>query len=171
VVAEARGLDEKTAQLKIPLKIVVRQPSRLHCWGPHLAGAGGLLLLGFMIYGFVTPSRFTPRVGLMISPEEDTQEGFFHSIRAQRGTRSGFFRDARIYLARDYRFTPRAAGAVARLRADRQQVRLKPMEGNSLWRRTADDGWEPLPPDESFMRLGTLYRDELSTLFFELRNG
>jgi hypothetical protein len=170
LLVEAPGPDQGLAKLEVPLALQVEKSPWLRCWGPALAGAFGLVLLGVVIHGFVSPSRFGPRIGVVLSPEEDMSEGFFHAIRAQRGSGSGFYRDARIYVTRDYRLTGKAAGAAARLRAEGKQVSLQPLPGASLLRQTADGDWEPVPAEEGRMRAGVVYRDEMKTLFFELGN-
>ncbi|MCP3959683.1 MAG: hypothetical protein GY719_17685 [bacterium] len=50
-------------------------------------------------------------------------------------------------------------------------MRIQPLAGSNIWRRNAEDTWERLPPEESPARFGVVYKDELGTLFFELRNG
>ncbi|MEE8526183.1 MAG: hypothetical protein V3T72_19775, partial [Thermoanaerobaculia bacterium] len=168
---EAKSLDQSTAVLQIPVALVVVRSSWLQCWWPALATALGIALGLTVIHGFVSPSRFPPRLGVRISPEDDVNEGFLHPIRATRGTRRGFYRDARVYVASDFRLRAKAAGTLARLRAHGQQVRIKPVAGTTVWRQTADGDWVALPADESPARRGVLYRDDLETIFFELRNG
>lgn len=165
---EAPGPTGATTSLEVPLRLRVEASPWLRCFGEALVGVGGLIVLGIVIHGLVSPSRFGPRVGVVLSPEEDLGEGFFHPIRAQRGSGSGFYRDARIYVGRDYRLTSRAAGSLARLRATKTRVLIEP--AGSLLRRTADGEWEPVPAEESWMRPGVTYRDEGGTVFFELTN-
>ncbi len=171
LLIEATGPDQKPTSLEIPLAAVVVESSWLECWWPALATALGVVLAATGIYGFVSPSRFPPRVGVVLSPEEDMSEGHFHAIRAQRGSGSGFYRDARVYVTPDYRITGHGSGALVRLRAEGRQVRIQPISGATVWRRTAADEWEPLPAEESRMPFGTVYRDDLRALYFELRNA
>lgn len=171
VVLSTTAPDGSPVQLRVPVTVRIVEDSWLHCWWPVLALTGGLLLTGIVIHGFWSPSRFAPRVGLILSQDEDVDaEGFFHPIRAQRGSGSGFYRDARIYLHPDFRLSRRSGGALARLRADGSRVRLRALPGASLQRHTADGDWEPVPPEETPIRFGQLFRDDGSRLFFELRN-
>lgn len=163
--------DNRPVRSLIPLAVEIIEDPWLHCWWPVLALGIGILLTGIVFYGFWSPSRFPPRLGVVLSPEEEMSEGFFHPIRAQRGSGSGFYRDARIYICQDFRLSGRARGALARLRAAGKQVRLQPTEGAQLLRRTLDDEWEPLPSEEAPVRFGTIYKDQLGVLFFEIRNG
>lgn len=171
ILLESTGKGGRTARLQIPLSIRIRPDPWLHCWWPLLAAVSAALLTGVIAYGFISPSRFAPRIGVVLSQEEDMAEGFFHAIRAQRGSRSGLYRDARIYIHPNFRLSGKAAGALARLRAGNSQVRIQPQPGVSVQRRTIDDQWEALPSGESPARMGTVYRDEMGTIFFELRTG
>ncbi len=164
---EAKGAEQTTARLQVPVALVIRESTWLQCWWPLLASLLGVALGGVVVHGFVSPARFPQRLGVQLSPEEDIHEGFFYPIRARRG----FYRDARVYVTHDHRLRRKAAGALVRLRADGQVVRIKPASGATVWRQTADGEWQHLPAGESPARLGHLFRDDLETIFFELRNG
>lgn len=167
---EAHDAEGQPLRLALPISVVVVPDPWLVCWWPFLAAAVGAVLLGIVIYGFVSPSRFPPHLGVVISPEENLEEGFFHHIRSQRGSGSGFFRDARIYLV-PFQLTGRAQGAVARLRAENGRVLIRPVAGTPLWRRSIDDSWEPVPAEETPARAGALYRNELKSFFFAVRGS
>ena len=141
------------------------------CWWPVLVGLGVAAIVGILVHGYWAPSRFPPRLGVVLSPEEDIEEGFWHSIRGQRGAGVGFYRDARIHITSDFRLTSSERGALACLRAQRGQIKIAPAAGTAVWRQNLDGEWEPLPAEESTARYGVVYRDELGTLFFTLRNG
>jgi|GEM_PF-1156345 len=143
----------------------------LRCWWPVLVLGLGLGLVGVVVHGFWSPSRFSRRLGVVLSPEEDMTEGYPHSIRQCRGTGVGFYRDATVYVRDDFRLSGKARGSIARFRADGSRVRIRPEPGASIWRRTADDEWERLPPEETPARFGTTYRTDPPTLFFELTNA
>lgn len=169
VVISGVGGDGSPRRLEVPLTAEIIPDPWLECWWPVLAALAGAGLAAFVAYGFWSPSRFAPRVGVVLSQEEDMSEGFFHPIRATKGSGSGFYRDAMVYIG-DFRLTPRPAGALARLRAHRNQVRLRPMPGTTLWRQSLDGEWSPLDPDEATVRSNMIYRNDSGTLFFELRN-
>ncbi len=164
---EAKGPEQTTARLQVPLALVVRESTWLQCWWPALASLLGIALGGVVIHGCFSPSRFPSRLGVQLSPEEDMHEGFFYPIRARRG----FYRDARVYVTHDHRLRRKAAGALVRLRADGQVARIKPASGATVWRQTADGEWERLGAGESAARVGHIFRDDLESVFFELRNG
>ncbi len=168
---EAAGAPGGAQTLTVPLTVEVIADPWLRCWWPVLAALLGALLCAVIVYGFVSPSRFPPRLGVVLSPEMDLTEGFFHPIRAQRGSGSGFFRDARIFIRPDFRLSASPTGALARLRAHGPQVRLQPLHGNTVLRLGAEGTFEPLPPEEVSARFGVIYRNELGNLYFEVRNG
>ena len=163
--------DQPQPRAVTPLAVEVVADPWLHCWWPILAAAIGAVALGITLYGFWSPSRFPPRLGVVISPEVDMTEGYFHPIRAQRGSGSGFYRDARIYVSHDFRLSSKARSGLARLRADGNQVRIQSTAGASLWRQTVEGDWEKQPSAETAARFGDVYKDELGLVFFEIRNG
>ncbi len=102
ILVEAPELEEPTVRLRVPVEVTVIETPGLICWWPVLASIlGGVVVLG-IIYGFVSPARFRPRLGVVLSPEEDMSEGFFHPIRQTRGSGAGFYRDARIHVPRPF---------------------------------------------------------------------
>ncbi len=171
IVIAATGPDGQPIRTTIPIVAEIVPDSWLHCWWPVLAAAVGTIVAAIVIHGFWSPSRFSPRLGVVLSPEEDIAEGFFHPIRGQRGSSSGFYRDARIFICGDFRLSGRPRNAIARLRADRRQVRITPAGGSVVWRRRSDGEWEQIPLNESVVRFGDLYRNDPGSLFFELRNA
>ena len=169
LVVSGLGADHTPRRLEMPLAVEVIPDPWLKCWWPVLAALGLAALAGFVIHGFWSPSRFASRLGVQISQENDMSEGFFHSIRGTRGAGSGFYRDALIYVG-DFQLTAKPGGALARLRAHRNQVRIRPANGMTLWRQAQDNEWEQVPSEETTVRSGVIYRNDHGTLFFEIRN-
>ena len=162
----------RSVETTVALAVEVVADSWFVCWLPVLASAAVCLLATGVVYGYVSPSRFPPRLGVVLAPEEDLeQEGFFHPLRAERAARSGFYRDARIHVTPDFRLSGKADNALARLRAEGKLVRIEPVAGAALWRQNADGGWERLAPGESTARSGVVYKNEMASLFFTVRNG
>lgn len=171
LLLNAVGPDGQPRRMTVPVTVEIVPDPWLHCWWPVLAAVLGLILVGIIVYGYWSPSRFPPRLGVVLSPEEDMNEGFFHPIRAHRGSGSGFYRDAAIYVCQDFRLSSKSHNALARLRADHKLVRIEPASGAGVWRQNAEGAWEQIPPGESTARFGHIYRNDPATLFFELRNA
>lgn len=171
IVLTGTSADGKPVRLAVPVTAEIVPDPWLHCWWPVIAAVLGVLLVGIIIHGYWSPSRFPPRLGVVLSPEEDINEGFFHPIRAHRGSGSGFYRDASIYICQDFRLSNKPHNALARLRADHKLVRIESLSGAGVWRQNAEGDWEQIPAGESTARFGHLYRNDPATLFFELRNA
>ena len=160
--------DGKIEQLRIPVRASITPDAWWHCWWPAVAALGGLLLGGFVFYGFWSPFRFARGVGVMMAQEEGLDaEGFFYPIRGQPGSGSGFYRDAVVYVCQDFRVSGKPVNPLVKLRAGRKQVRMKPMA--SLWRRTLEGEWNEVPAEEAAVRTGVLYRNDSGSLYFEIR--
>lgn len=155
----------------VPLSLAIAAEPWLVCWWPVLALGAVVAGVAVGVHGYVSPARFAPRLGIWLSPEIDPAEGFFHPIRAIRGTGSGFYRDAAVYVCRDFRLAAKGGDALARLRARPGGVHISPVPGAGVYRQTAEGGWEELPSAGSSGRSGTLYRNESASLFFEVRQG
>ena len=166
--ADANG---QPVRHSVPIELAITEDPWLHCWWPVLAAAAAALLTGIVIYGFWSPSRFSAKLGVLLSPEEDMNEGFFHPIRAQRGTGSGFYRDARVYVRPDFRLSASAKGELARLRADGRRVFIRPATAATVYRQNFDGAWEALPTEETTVHFGVVYKDSMGGVYFELRNG
>jgi hypothetical protein len=155
--------------IRVPLVATVIAPAWYVCWRAEI----GLLLLlvagAFIGGGIYTPSRFRRGVGVQIGNTTRIDEGVLYLIRAVRGSRSRFYRDARVYLTMDYRVTAKPRGAVARFRAEKQSVMMRPEAGTRLFRRAVGTKWEPVEEGEVPMEPGVLYRAGESQLYFEFR--
>jgi len=171
ILLTGTGADGRPIRTTVPVTAEIVADPWLHCWWPVLAFVAALLVSAVVVHGYWSPARFPARLGVVLSPEEDINEGFFHPIRGQRGSRSGFYRDARIYICQDFRLAGKSRNALARLRAHGQTVRIEALPGAALLRQNADGVWEPIPPGESAARYGDLYRNEHGTLFFQVRNA
>ncbi|MBL8213825.1 MAG: hypothetical protein JNK87_24115 [Bryobacterales bacterium] len=167
VSARASGGEDRT---DVPVNLEVVPGPWLACYWKWLAAGVSLLLAGVIIYGFIWPAGFGPRLGVQLSPEIDLSEGCFHILRQQPGSRIGFYRHARVFVRSDYRITGKSkAGALARLRAGRRGMFIQPVAGQSLWRQRMDGEWERLGPEETPVRESITYRNEDRTVFFDLR--
>jgi hypothetical protein len=164
IFVEGINFKDQILHSEIILSVKIFAETWITCWWPVIAVLIGGLAIIFIIYGIISPTRFSPRLGIMLSPEEDMEEGFFHPIRVG----SGFYRDARVYICQDFRLAKKSNNALACIRANDH---IQPFGGNNILRQTADGEWENLPQKETKARFGVVYKDEMGTLFFEIRNG
>lgn len=157
--------------LSIPVAITVQADPWIVCWWPAVVATVTGMLVAFIVFGYVLPSRFSGRLGVQISTESDMNEGFFHPIKAQRGTGVRFYRDAICYVCSDYRLDGSAKNAIAKLRANGRLTKISAVDGTTLWRLRTDGEWEKLPPGELSLSAATVCRNDESNLYFELRTG
>lgn len=157
------------AEVAMPIDLRVTATPWWICLLPWFIALAALLSAGLIAWGFVAPARFPRQLGVQLADEEDVEQGFFLLLRAQQDAGSGFYRDARAWVRADYRVCGQPSGAVARLRAGRGVVRIMPMRGAVVLWQNAEGDWEPLPPQETLARVGTLYRSETGGLYFMLR--
>ena len=166
----AHQTDGKVQTAESPIQIEIVPDPWYICWKVELLTALGLVLSGIIAYGFISPYRFGRRVGVQMSPEEDLSEGFYFPLRAARGSRAGFYRDARLYMTEDFRVNGRKSGGFVRLRAGGSTVRIRPENGRAVYRQQADGSWELLSShQETIARPGSIYRNDGRTLFFDVR--
>jgi hypothetical protein len=155
--------------IRVPIVATVIAPAWYVCWRDEI-GLLVLLLTGaFIVAGVYLPSRFRRGVGVQVSNTLRIDDGVLYLIRAVRGSRSRFYKDARVFLTMDYRVTGKPRGAVARFRADKQTIMMRPEAGARLFRRATGTKWEPVEEGEIPMEPGVLYRAGESQLYFEFR--
>jgi hypothetical protein len=163
------GVDQRA---EIPLHLQIVPTAWYICWRREIFAFLGLLALGIILHGFLSPFSFGRHIGVQLSQVEDLNEGFFYRLRPQPGSRSGFYRDASLFLTEDFRIVRRRSAGFVRLRAFRNQVRLLPENGRTVMRQEADGTWEPLAPGKEIVaRPGVLFRNGSSTLYFDIRSG
>ena len=169
VVAAVDGHGQ-TLRAAVPIRVEIVADHWLRCWWPVIAVILLALLAAFVLYGVIGPARFPRTLAVILSPEADLDEGYPFNIRAQKGARSGFYRDARIHITTDFQLRRSATGALVRLRADRLGVYILPLPGTAVLSLDADNRWEPVSTEqETKVRFSTLYKNAAGTLFFEFR--
>jgi len=171
VQVRTRSGDGPDQRLDLRLRVATTPLAWFVCLLPFLILAALLLLAAFVVWGFVSPARFPRTLGVVLSPEEDLNEGFLQLVRARKGTGSGFYRDARCFITADFRLSGKRNGALVGLVAGRPRPRFKLLDGQPILRRNPEGAWEPLGETDSLVQFGELYRNEAATLYFELRNA
>ena len=128
-------------------------------WGWLILGILLLLLLLFLIAGYVLPQRFQGALALVYVPDrEELDEQTPQPVKQWRGVRIGFYRNARAFLHPDFRLSGNPQGALASLHAERGGAHVMPGRGLSLFRETLDADWEGVPPQGRRVRAGDVYR-------------
>jgi hypothetical protein len=156
--------------VRVPLRVHVVEDCWYWCWRYEIAL---VLISAVVIYiagGIYFPSRFRAGVGVQISDSPRLDQGVFYLLRRVRGARSGFYRDARVFVTPDYRVTAKARQGVVRLRAHAAGVMIRPESGASLARQSSALTWEPVQHEQA-MEPGVPYRAGQDRLFFELRTN
>lgn len=154
--------------VRIPLRVNVVGDAWYYCWRYELSLLAIVTLTSFIAGGIYMPARFGRGAGVQIADTSRLDEGVFYLLRRVRGSRSGFYRDAQVFVTQDYRVTAQRRNAVVRLRAHQAGVLITPELGASVARRGFGLTWEPLQAEEP-MQPGVPYRSGNSRLFFELR--
>jgi hypothetical protein len=171
VTLSAPGPGGRLEVLEVPIELVVKPDAWLVCFWWIPASIAAAIALAILIYGYIWPFSFGPQLKVWISPEDDMDEGFPHSVRQVPGTRKGFYRHARVYICLDHRLSGKAGGAFVRLEARGRGALIQPWGGQKVYRQNVDGDWDPIPQNESNLYTGTVYRNELATVFFEVRRS
>lgn len=171
----ARHLDltaERTGgreTIRVPLVMEVVPDAWYYCWRYEIAGALATIATGFIWAGVYLPSRFRRGLGVQLGDTPRVDDGVAYLIRTVRGSRAGFYRDARVFITSDHQVVGRSRHALIRLRARGGSVMMRPELGTKIWRQSTGRRWEPVDDVEGPMELGALYRAGENRLFFELR--
>ena len=128
-------------------------------WGWLILLILGLLLLLFVIMGFILPHRFRRGLALVFVPEyEDLDEQTPQPIRQWSGTGIGFYRHARAFLHANFRVSGKPRGALAGLFASGSSTRIVPGRGQALYRELLDGDWDPVESGGRTVRPGEVFR-------------
>jgi hypothetical protein len=169
---EIRGEDASGApvSISVPVQVEVVPDPWLSCYWWIPAGALLILVLAWYIHGWMWPSSFSRLMVVWVSAEEDIDEGVPIPIRSVKGSRKRWRRHARVFVCMDFSVRGRAQGAIVRLEADGERVRITPMSGTIL--RLDDDGeWVPISETNPWIMFGQPHRNEDGSVYFELRRS
>lgn len=154
------------AAVTVPARAEVAETGWLRCWWPWLALAAGVLVLVWLIVGFVRPHDFEPSACVYVAGSElGLKRASALVLREVPGGRRGFYRNARMCLnaGGDFVRAPRAAVLVLEAGAG-SSTRFASAGG--LERKVQRTGkWEPVPVEEftagytpnTLYRVGSLY--------------
>ncbi len=129
-------------------------------WGWLVLLILGVLLVVFIIYGYIKPYRFAPELAVSYAPEySDLDDQIPQPIKQWRDVGIGFYRNAWACLQPDFRISRKTRNALAILRAAARRSSLVfPANGHSLFRQTSEGDWEPVPLTGQRVQAGDVYR-------------
>lgn len=155
----AAGTQAKEHAIPVRLRWQVKGLSFWQRWGWLILTILGVLLLLFVIGGFVLPQRFQGGLAVVFVPERiELDEQSPQPVRQWKGVGIGFYRNARAFLHPDYRLSGTPQGALASLQAGKAGTHVSPGRGLSLYRETLDTDWETVPVQGRHARAGDVYR-------------
>ncbi|MDQ3281414.1 MAG: hypothetical protein M3Q69_08380, partial [Acidobacteriota bacterium] len=158
---ELRVSGSDAAEHRVPVKLrwKVHGLTFWQRWGTLILAIIGVLLLLFIIAGYIVPQRFQGGLAVVFVPERDElDEQIPQPLKQWRGVGIGFYRNARAFLHPDFRLSGNAHGAIASLHAEKAGARVLPGRGMSLFRETLGADWEIVPADGRRARGGDVYR-------------
>jgi hypothetical protein len=138
-------------------------------WGWLILMILGILLVLFIILGFVLPKRFQSSLAVAFVPDRrELDEQTPQPVAQWKGVGIGFYRNARAFLHSNFRLSGNPGGALAGLFAEPAGTRVKPGRGSSLFRETLDGDWESVEGEGRRARGGDVYRIGDSGPFFRI---
>jgi hypothetical protein len=153
------GSDAAEHRVPVQLRWKVNGLSFWERWGWLIVLILTMLIVVFVICGFVLPQRFQGAFAVAYAPErEELDEQTPQPVKQWKGVRIGFYRNARAFLHPDFRLSGNPQGALASLHAERGGARVMPCRGMSLHRETLDGDWEGTPAEGRRARAGDVYR-------------
>ena len=153
------GSDSAEHRVPIRLRWTVEGLTFWQRWGWLILSILGVLVLLFIVGGYVLPKRFSGTLAVTFVPERDElDEQTPQPVRQWKGVGIGFYRNARAYLHPDFRLSGRPQGALACLHAERGGPQVLPGRGAALWRETIDGDWDAVPAPGRRARAGDVYR-------------
>lgn len=174
-----RGFGSETLRLRLKTPLVDREVEAVvrvgeelgfwARWGWLVLLVLAVLVLLFVIAGYILPDRFQPSLAVVFVPErEELDEQSPQPVRQWRGVGVGFYRHARAYLHPDFRLSGNPRGALAALVATKGGTRVFPSKGMSLHREALDGSFEPVAPEGRAAHQGDVYRVGERGPFFRL---
>jgi hypothetical protein len=153
------GSQEPDHTVAIRLRWQVHGLSFWQRWGWLILLILAILIVLFIVCGYLVPQRFQNGLAVVFVPERDElEEQTAQPVRQWKGVGIGFYRDARAYLHSDFRLSGNAQGAIASLHAEKGGTQVMPGRGMALYRETLEADWEGVPAQGRRARGGDVYR-------------
>lgn len=168
-------LEIKTAEGKKDLAAIrfrwqVQSLSFWERWGSLILILLAILVISFIVYGYVRPTRFPRELAVTFVPDYEDLDTSPQPLSRWPGVGTGFYRDAKAFLHADFRISGKSKGALAMLKASKQGVWLVPL-GASLFREIDLSEWEELSASGRLMRPAVYYRFSDRGPFFRVSSG
>ena len=164
-------LTVKGAGGSAPLRLTwkVRPLTFWERWGRLILFVLLVLLVFFVIYGYVKPYRFPPALAISYAPQmSELDDQTPQPVRMWRGVGIGFYRDERACLQESFRLNGNVKTAVAILQAGpRRAIFVKPA-ARSVFREAGFHEWDQIPATGQRAGQGEIYRVGDSGPYFRL---
>jgi nidogen-like len=165
----------ETAQGKQPVATVLLQwkveaLSFWERWGWLILALCIILLVVFIVYGYIRPHRFPRDLALTFVPDYGDLDTSPQPLSQWRGVGIGFYRDATAYLHPDFRVSGRSRGALGVIRATKDGLWVSPA-GGSLSREVDLQQWEEITLAGYSARAGLIYRFGERGPYFRIASG
>jgi hypothetical protein len=153
------GSEEPEHGVPIALRWTVSSLSFWELWGRVILAILAVLVLAFLVGGYLWPERFQRSLALAFGLDaEDLDDQSPQPIAQWQGVGIGFYRHARAFLHPDFRLSGKSRGALASLQAEKRATRVRPAGGAVLYRETLDGDWETVAPEGRRARPGEVFR-------------
>jgi hypothetical protein len=153
------GRQDSEAMVELRMNWTVRSLTFWERWGWLILLILAILLVWFIIYGYIKPYRFPAGLALCYAPAMDELDDQTpQPVRLWRGVGIGFYRDARACLHADFRVNGQVRGAVAILVAGPRRAVIVKAGSRALYREVGVDEWDPMPPAGRRTGQGEIYR-------------
>ncbi len=164
-----RGRHDRQSTVELRTSWSLRPLSFWERWGWLILIILAVLLLWFIIYGYIKPNRFPTGLALCYAPAVDELDDQTpQPVKLWRGVGIGFYRDARACLRDDFRINGQVKGATAILVAGPRRSVIVKTGSRALYRDIGVDEWEQVPPTGRRTGQGEIYRVGESGPYFRI---
>ncbi len=163
------GRQDRQSTVELRMTWQVRPLSFWGKWGWLILLILAILLVWFIIYGYIKPNRFPAGLALCYAPAiDELDDQTPQPVRLWKGVGIGFYRDARACLRDDFRINGQVKGATAILVAGPRRAVIVKAGSRALYRDIGVDEWDQVPPTGRRAGQGEMYRVGESGPFFRI---
>jgi hypothetical protein len=137
------GRQDRESIVELHLTWSVRPLTFWEKWGWLILLILGILLIWFIIYGYIRPNRFPAGLAVSYAPAlDELDDQTPQPVRMWKGVGIGFYRDARACLRGDFRIDGQVKGAGAILQAGPRRAVIVSAGSRGLYREIGYAEWE-----------------------------